>query len=659
MNKDNSTKHIGIRERTLLLTAFILAVVALISGFYFSSQSRRIIHESAMARVNVVGRTMAHNAERGLLLKDQEILERVLAGIRKEADLSTPLVFDRNAELVSLRPETLTDETLFKIREFVRRQAETPLPEIEIDQKREKVLARLYPIYSEEIEDASEAALFSLEHQSEQLIGYGILFFSPRRIESEIRRVQLTTASVVTALAVVVIGFLSILVTLLVNNIKKLLFVTGQVGQGKLDVRVDINSRDEIGELALQFNRMTEALQKTTVSRDLLLREVEERKRAEIERIKSEQKYRDLVQGLDAIVWESNPVTWKYTFVSQRAEVIAGYSLADWYSETDFWVSHLHPEDRDRAVQAYMRCSAKGREHEFEYRFIAKNGSVVWLRDIVHPVFDASGNVVQLRGLMLNVTEQKKAEEDKENLEEKLRQAQKLEAVGTLAGGIAHDFNNILWTVLGNVRLGIAQVSDGSPAKVSLEEIKTAAERGKDLVKKILIFGRQAEKQHTELYLSGIVQETVSLLRATLPSSIKLEATEDPNCGKVLADETEMQQIIMNLCTNAYHAIGDGVGTLQVKLKPFVAKARIKDSNPPLEAGTYVELSVDDTGAGIHGDQLERIFDPYFTTKEVGKGTGLGLSTVHGLVRGMKGGIRVHSVVGKGTTFKIYFPTAG
>ena len=241
---------------------------------------------------------------------------------------------------------------------------------------------------------------------------------------------------------------------------------------------------------------------------------------------------------------------------------------------------------------------------------------------------------------------------ERKRAEAELRQAQKMRAIGTLAGGIAHDFNNILAAIIGYTQLAQARVTSDDTVRTYLNEVFIAGERARKLVQQILTFSRQSEQEKKPIAIHLIVREALRLLRASLPANIEIVQNITASCGPVLADPTQIHQVVMNLCTNAYHAMQEKGGTLTVSLFETAAE----NIAPPLPAGDYVQLVVSDTGCGMDTTTQERIFEPYFTTKETGKGTGLGLAVTHGIVEGLGGQIRMVSTTGLGTTFSIYLP---
>jgi len=250
----------------------------------------------------------------------------------------------------------------------------------------------------------------------------------------------------------------------------------------------------------------------------------------------------------------------------------------------------------------------------------------------------------------------KRHEKEKAQLEGQLIQLQKMETIGTLAGGIAHDFNNILTPILGYTEMALEELSEESVLRYDIEQINAGALRGKDLVQQILTFSRQVDFDKKPLKMDEVVTEVLKLIRASFPSNIEIRQDLDTQSGTVMADSTQMHQIIMNLCTNAYHAMMGKGGTLSIKLDKQKVGARSINGSAKIQKGMYVRLTVSDTGHGMDKRTVERIFEPFFTMKEVGSGSGLGLSVVHGIVSNYHGSIVVESEPDKGSSFTIYLP---
>lgn len=280
-----------------------------------------------------------------------------------------------------------------------------------------------------------------------------------------------------------------------------------------------------------------------------------------------------------------------------------------------------------------------------------KDGSLYEEETTISPVKNSKGEITNFVAVKYDISKEI-------SLEKQLRQAMKMEAIGTLAGGIAHDFNNILAAILGYSEMARVELSDDAPIAQDLDQIIIAGKRATELVKQILTFSRQGEEDLKPFKIQLIVKEVLKLLRSSLPATIQLKQDIADNTGLILADPTQMHQVLMNLCTNAKHAIdADKGGTLSISL----SEVHVTDSDtiadcPQLEYGSYLDLSISDTGCGMDGLTLSRIFDPFFTTKEKGKGTGLGLAVVHGIIKQHKGEITVASELGQRTTFHVYLP---
>ncbi len=262
----------------------------------------------------------------------------------------------------------------------------------------------------------------------------------------------------------------------------------------------------------------------------------------------------------------------------------------------------------------------------------------------------------QAVGIIRDISARKTLETEKEKLNQQLRQAQKMEAIGTLAGGIAHDFNNILGAIIGFADMAKDDVSAGSQVYKDLDRILSAGNRAKELVTQILTFSRQAEEEFTPVKLHLILKEALKMLRASIPTNIEIRQSINAECKPVLADPTQLHQVIMNLMTNAYHAMLEKGGIISVDLKEEMIDSRESGDTTELENGLYVKMIIADTGTGMESEVLERIFDPFFTTKAQGVGTGMGLSLVHGIIVQLGGKVDVKSETGKGSSFEIYIP---
>ena len=386
----------------------------------------------------------------------------------------------------------------------------------------------------------------------------------------------------------------------------------------------------------------------------VFVRDITERKQTEESLLLSEDRYRRLFEDAVLGIFRSTP-DGKIINVNPAFARMFGFDSPE---EAKIQVNdvavdlYADPSRRDEIVRMIFDTEGPIRAENLYRR---KDGNVFTGNLHAWAVRDREGKLLYIEGFVEDITERKDAEEEKEMLETQLLQAQKLEAIGTLAGGIAHDFNNILVPIIGYTELALSDLPQPNPMRYGLERILNAATRARDLVKQILAFGRAGkEQQQMPIEISSIVKEALKLLSASLPSSIEIR--QDIEKGVALADPTQIHQILINLCTNAAHAMGDK-GILEVRLSHAdLNKSDLAGQpNVALEPGHYLKLSVSDTGCGMDARTLERIFDPYFTTKEVGKGSGLGLAVVHGIVKRQEGLLPSRANRGKALHFAFTF----
>ncbi len=327
-------------------------------------------------------------------------------------------------------------------------------------------------------------------------------------------------------------------------------------------------------------------------------------------------------------------------------------------------VRQTHPEDRDFHQRVLDRALRERADFDLEYRLLMPDGSVKHLQAVAHALTDELGNL-EFVGAVMDVTRRKRAEEtqrlqerERDEMQRQLQQAAKMEAIGRLAGGIAHDFNNILGAILGFGELAQSNLGEGSAVRHQVDQVMHAGMRGKGLVDRILAFSRSGMGERVPVQVQSVVEETLELLAASLPADVRLERRLDAADLAVVGDATQFHQVVMNLCTNAVHAM-ERAGVLTVVLEHVTLGERRLTSHGTLCAGDYVRLLVSDTGGGIPPAVFKRMFDPFYTTKRVGDGTGLGLALVHGIVADFGGVIDVATQLGVGTTFTIWLPASG
>jgi PAS domain S-box-containing protein len=335
----------------------------------------------------------------------------------------------------------------------------------------------------------------------------------------------------------------------------------------------------------------------------------------------------------------------RFVFANQAACELLDYSREEVLSMSVQDVEYgISPEQ----MSAYWEDVGAGKTVHTEGLLKHKNGFHM-AADIRIGLFDAAEKTV-IYGIARDISERKK-------MEERLRQSHKMEAVGTLAGGIAHDFNNILGIILGCAELGGDALDTNHPTREYLKEIKIGVARAKEVVQQLLSFSQVPDETREPLRIDPLVKESVKLMRSTIPANIEIDTTIDDDCYRVMANPAQIHQVMINMCTNAAHATRRG-GSIHVRLKNRIFMPSDTDADNLQYRREYLQLTIQDTGCGIPPELTERIFDPYFTTKDVGKGSGMGLAVVHGIVQSLGGVITVTSRLGKGTIFDIFLPAA-
>lgn len=395
--------------------------------------------------------------------------------------------------------------------------------------------------------------------------------------------------------------------------------------------------RDEIGTLIQAFNAMLEKL---------------DRQQEELQQ--SEELYRTVTEfSTDVIFWRAPDK--KMIFISSNCAQLTGYSEEEFLADPGLLDTLFHSEDRERWVNHLHLMDEAGKELPLEFRIVAKTGTARWVSHICTEIHDENGSFLGLRGNLVDISERKMAEEEKDKIELQFKQAQKMESVGRLAGGVAHDFNNMMGVILGYTELAQCRVSPDHPLYDYLAEIKKAAERSANLTRQLLAFARKQAVTPRELDLNATVAGMLTMLQRLIGEDVSLIWRPQEDLWPVKMDPSQLDQLLANLCINARDAIDD-VGTITIETGRYVFDEAYCTNHLGFKAGEYVRLAISDNGCGMDKETLAHIFEPFFTTKGVGKGTGLGLATVYGVVKQNNGFVNVYSEPGQGTTFTIYLP---
>jgi len=431
------------------------------------------------------------------------------------------------------------------------------------------------------------------------------------------------------------------------QRVVRLTTTASEFRTGNLNATAQDPGQDELSELARTFNLMAARIK---ASVNDLEHEVENRTHALVE---SEGRFRDLFEHSTSGVAVYRPVDDGKDFIFQdfnkAAETIEQVKREDIIGER---VTEVFPAVEDFGLlDVFRRVSRTGQPAKHPVSFYADGRLKGWRENSVYRL--PSGEIV---AVYEDRTAQKQAELDKNAMERQLYQVQKMEAIGVLAGGIAHDFNNILGIILGNTELALEDIARYHPVTENLNEIRIASLRAKDVIRQLLSFSRKTEPRKKPISIIPVIKESLTLMRASIPANISVISDIVEDGGAIIADQTQIHQVIINLCTNAAHSMEHNGGVLSVGAKQVRMNGSDTGSAGEIQPGTYLQLTVCDTGTGVAPDIKDRIFDPYFTTKDVGKGSGMGLSVVHGIVKNHDGILQFESEPDKGSTFKILLP---
>ena len=343
--------------------------------------------------------------------------------------------------------------------------------------------------------------------------------------------------------------------------------------------------------------------------------------------------------------------------VNRKGNEILGYDLIEILGKN--WIETVIPEDlrEERAAEFQRLVSGEmGSTRKLESEVMTKSGERRLIDWHVTLVKDAKGEITGTLSSGEDITDRERAAFEREQLQSQLRQAEKLKTIGTLAGGIAHDFNNILTPIIGYSHMALNEVPEGSQARSDIERVVKGANRAKELVSQILTFSRRDEIEMAPVRLNLIVEDALKLIEGSSPANVDIHPNIPSDCPPVLGDSSQLHQVVMNLCTNAFGAMEEVGGVLEVSLENFEVDSKFTKHPKSRQRRKYIKLSISDTGVGMEPEMLERIFEPFFTSRDVGEGTGMGLATVHGIIATHGGEIFVDSEPGKGTTFDIYLP---
>jgi DNA-binding response OmpR family regulator/signal transduction histidine kinase len=400
-------------------------------------------------------------------------------------------------------------------------------------------------------------------------------------------------------------------------------------------------------------DKVRERTRDLSASNQALVAEIEERRRTEAQLRENKERLKEAQRIARVGHWERDHVAGTLAWSDETFRIFC-VDPEDGPSYRTY-LDRIHPDDRERVQTEYEEAVRNRKTFDTTFRMVRRDGAVKHLHERCRTDYDAEGRPLRSIGTCQDITERVQMEEENRLLNMRLQQAQKLEAVGTLAGGIAHDFNNILAAIIGYTEISKIRHAQGGNVIGSLDSVLSASVRARNLVRHILTFSRQVDTEMQPVSVRPIVKECLAFLKASTPANIELRSSIETATGDVLGDPTQIHQITMNLCTNAVHAMKGRGGVLDVRLDEITLDENGRQPTGP-ENGDYLRLTVSDSGCGIPEEISGRIFDPFFTTKPRGEGTGMGLSILHGIVQKMGGGVSVSSDVGAGSTFEVLLP---
>jgi len=637
---------ISLKLKLIIMATSGIALLAACAAFvaYDQASTRRMLADDISTDARIIGT----NVTAALTFKDHEAAVEVLSGLSLRPNITQARVYDyAGAAFASYRRGEV--------------QAGGLQPAAE----------RMAPTFMSGSLVVSESIIINNEE-----IGTVCLIADAEQLNARLHRYSGIVVFVLLGSFIIALTISSKLQRVISRPILQLAETAKAVSiQKDYSIRAPRHSGDETGALIDGFNAMLEQIEQRDEQlhqrNEILQAEIEKRLLIEDALREGDERYRALVAESSEAIWRLElehplPITlseeqqithlFQYGYLAECNDVMARIhdrSCADEMVGMRLAALMFPSADRIECLNAFIRSGYRLIDRELK-RTDQAGRDRYFLHNLSGIVED--GRLVRAWGVLREITERKQAEARQVRLETELRQAQKMEAIGTLAGGIAHDFNNILGAIIGYSELAVMDIGDEDPSQAHLAEVLRAAKRAKELVRQILSFSRQEEHEPKPIQLASVIDEAMKLLRASLPSTIEIRTHIDSGAGPILADPTQIHQVMMNLCTNSWHSMNGDGGILEVSLRAVDVDSGFAQTHADLHPGKYLRLMISDTGCGIEPTVIDRIFDPFFTTKAPGSGTGLGLAVVHGVVKRHGGAISVYSESGRGTTFNLYFP---
>ncbi len=627
-----------IRLKLIIIFTLLVALISAFIYMYFPRKLERQAIALLADKAQSITRLAAFNVSPALVFEDKHDLGQILESFKQDKEIVYIVVHDSRGEVFN---------------------AFNHAAAVRADYRLHLTAA---PISEDELIYRTKAPIIHRKRQ----IGQLFLGMSLESLWAQVTRSKHTTTLVSAVLFFVGVLAVLLISTVITNPLKKMVHTIEDISAGDLSRRASFSSHDEVGNLAAAFNLMVENLEKysnqlkelnitledkVAERTEKLQVEVYERRLAQEALEKSEEKYRRLVNNSLVGIYITQDHCLK--FCNQQFAEIFGY-------DTPRQILGIHMKElltgeswSQRSREQRSGLPAEKNPERYELKGVHKNGTVFDIEVLENRIHYLGNTAIE--GILIDITTRKQAEMERKRLENRLRQAQKMESLGILAGGIAHDFNNLLGVIIGYTELTLSDLPGGSTGEDNLQRVLLASQQAVELVKQILAFSRKREERRRQILLSSVVDDALKLIRSTLPTTIDIRRDIAAQESPVLANKSEIHQVILNLCANAAYAMREKGGILTITLKEIDLEPG-SISSVHLEPGRYERLTISDTGCGITPDIIERIFEPYFTTKKDGEGTGMGLAVAHGIVKGYGGDITVYSEPGTGTAFYIFLP---
>ncbi|MFT7699999.1 MAG: PAS domain S-box-containing protein [Candidatus Krumholzibacteriia bacterium] len=601
----------SFQAKVFFSAAFVGTLSLVLVGGIFIVQDGLSFRKGLAAENQSKAGIVAHACASAVVFRDPAFADRVLIGLTASPEITTAAIFysdgTRFAEYIrSDMPRHLVTEA-------------GPLGSYYSDDHLDTTI----PIYFQELEVGTITLRTEVPNLASRVGNYGLI--------------------------VAGIAFLSLIISLrlarsffrtLMKPIQELESTTKLVTlRDDYSLRAEKFGDDELGRLTDAFNAM--------------LSQIEERESALRE---SENRFGGLLNRLGEAVFRMTVPDGVFEYCSPAAESVFGYPAKEFTDRPGILQSIIHPESAEFLESEHKKLLANEASVVWEYKIIDPTGKERWIQQTNVFEIDQTGNLTALQGCCTDITARHRAAHEKKQMEYQINQSHKLEALGTLAGGIAHDFNNILGSIMGYAELATMKLAKDDPAQDYLTQMSIAVQRATSMVRKILTFSRHGEQGKMSVKLNTVVEEALTLIRPSLLTNVTVSTSLSADYGKVMANSSQIQQIVMNLCTNAAHAMENQGGSLEVALTETTVDENNSDLTEDMDAGVYLQLRISDTGTGIAEGVKERIFEPFFTTKPKDKGAGMGLTMVYGIVRDHGGNILVDSAVGQGTSIRVLFP---